>query len=219
MLSILDHHHHIIITSSSHPENHVTIKSSLNQQLMIQLSPNNHNSMIISFSCIHNFTFCLSWVPLILLSEDIIERPGLQLCDVPQLASLAEILLWVLPWTEDMLCHYYVIAISKHHLTTCKSSKNMPLSTCLNIRHVSCHSNNIVKGPYLTWQCSWGCVQRARWCGRGGPRPCCSPPRCAAQTGNHLGGGNSSEKVDVKILPVASSKAMQAVDQMSAGVP
>ena len=93
ILSILDHHHHIIITSSSHPENHVTIKSSLNQQLMIQLSPNHHNNMIISFSCIHNFTFRLSWVPLIFLSEDIIERPGLQLCDVPQLASLAEILL------------------------------------------------------------------------------------------------------------------------------
>ena len=45
----------------------------------------------------HNFTFRLSRVPLVLLGEDIVERPRLQLCDVSQLAGLSEVLLRVLP--------------------------------------------------------------------------------------------------------------------------
>ena len=43
-------------------------------------------------------TFSLSRFPFILLSEDIVEGPWLQLCDVSQLASLAEVLFRVFAW-------------------------------------------------------------------------------------------------------------------------
>ena len=68
---------------------------------------NNHRHQIIimspSFILIHHleiFTFSLSRFPLVLLGEHIIERPRLQLGDVPQLARLPEVLLRVLAWTE-----------------------------------------------------------------------------------------------------------------------
>ena len=56
-----------------------------------------HYRIIVIFSNHHNFTFRLSRVPLVLLGEDIVERPRLQLCDVSQLAGLSEVLLRVLP--------------------------------------------------------------------------------------------------------------------------
>ena len=40
-------------------------------------------------------------VPLVLLREHVVERPGLQLGDVAQLARLAEILLGIFAWKRE----------------------------------------------------------------------------------------------------------------------
>ena len=40
-------------------------------------------------------------VPLVLLREHVVERPGLQLGDVAQLARLAEILLGIFSWKRE----------------------------------------------------------------------------------------------------------------------
>ena len=75
---------------------------------------NNHRHQIIimspSFILIHHLeivTFSLSRFPLVLLGEHIIERPRLQLGDVPQLARLPEVLLRVLAWTEVFIIYGY----------------------------------------------------------------------------------------------------------------
>lgn len=47
-----------------------------------------------------HFTFGLALVPLVLLSEHVIQRPRLQLGDVPQLARLPEVFLGVLACTQ-----------------------------------------------------------------------------------------------------------------------
>ena len=69
--------------------------SGISRSLAVIMSP--------SFILIHHLeivTFSLSRFPLVLLGEHIIERPRLQLGDVPQLTRLPEVLLRVLAWTE-----------------------------------------------------------------------------------------------------------------------
>ena len=41
------------------------------------------------------------WLPLVLLGEDVVQRPGLQLRDVSQLSRLAEILLGIFAWKRE----------------------------------------------------------------------------------------------------------------------